>query len=64
VHALAPCPSADAVDREAARVVAAYPEQGRSLLCNGVVLFDGTGVLLPSGHMLPPHPRTTPRRAA
>jgi hypothetical protein len=26
--------------------VAAHPEQGWSLLCNGVVLFDDAGVLL------------------
>jgi hypothetical protein len=44
-----PCPMADQVDREAAHVVAAHPEQGWSLLCNGVVLFEDTGELLPSG---------------
>jgi hypothetical protein len=27
-------------------VVASHPEQGWSLLCNGVVLFDDAGVLL------------------
>jgi hypothetical protein len=26
--------------------VACHPEQGWSLLCNGVVLFDDTGVLV------------------
>ena len=40
------CPSALAPDRTAARVVAPHPEQGWSLLCNGVVLFDDAGVLL------------------
>jgi hypothetical protein len=30
-------------------------EQGWSLLCNGVVLFEDTGALLPSGHSIPPH---------
>jgi hypothetical protein len=44
-----PCPSAAQVDREAAHVVAAHPEQGWSLLCNGVVLFEDTGELLPDG---------------
>jgi hypothetical protein len=34
--------------------VAAHPEQGWSLLCNGVVLFDDTGELLPGGQALPP----------
>jgi hypothetical protein len=49
-----PCPSADAVDRQAARVVVSHPEQGWSLLCNGVVLFEDTGVLLPGGRSIPP----------
>lgn len=44
-----PCPSADASDREAAHVIAAHPEQGWSLLCNGVVLFEDFGELLPDG---------------
>jgi hypothetical protein len=34
--------------------VAAHPEQGWSLLCNGVVLFEDTGELLPGGQALPP----------
>jgi Family of unknown function (DUF5999) len=50
-----PCPPAEAEDHEAARVVAAHPEQGWSLLCNGVVLFDDTGELLPDGSVIPPH---------
>ena len=44
-----PCPSADALDRDAAHVVSAHPEQGWSLLCNGVVVFDDFGEILPSG---------------
>jgi hypothetical protein len=40
------CPGASALDRAAARVVACHPEQGWSLLCNGVVLFEDSGVLL------------------
>lgn len=44
-----PCPPADAADRDAARVVAAHPEQGWSLLCNGVVVFEDFGELLPDG---------------
>jgi hypothetical protein len=31
-------------------VVASHPEQGWSLLCNGIVLFEDTGELLPDGH--------------
>jgi Family of unknown function (DUF5999) len=49
------CPSTDRPDREAARTVAFHPEQGWSLLCNGVILFDDTGALLPDGQSVPPH---------
>jgi hypothetical protein len=49
------CPSADASDREAAHVLASHPEQGWSLLCNGVVIFEDTGTLLPDGRSIPPH---------
>ncbi len=48
------CPAADAADRDAARVVSSHPEQGWSLLCNGVVSFDDTGDLLPDGQVIPP----------
>jgi hypothetical protein len=41
------CPSADASDRLAARTIACHPEQGWSLLCNGVVLFEDGGALGP-----------------
>ena len=50
-----PCPPADATGRQAARVVASHPEQGWSLLCNGIVLFEDTGALLPTGQSIPPH---------
>jgi hypothetical protein len=43
------CPEALAPDRAAARVSVGHPEQGWSLLCNGVVLFDDAGTLLPDG---------------
>ena len=49
------CPDAEAPDREAAHTVAAHPEQGWSLLCNGIVLFEDTGELLPNGQLIPPH---------
>ncbi|CUW33324.1 DUF5999 family protein [Streptomyces reticuli] len=49
------CPSADSPDREAAHTVAAHPEQGWSLLCNGVLLFEDTGELLPDGKVIAPH---------
>ncbi|HEX6074174.1 MAG TPA: DUF5999 family protein [Micromonosporaceae bacterium] len=48
------CPDATAPDREAARVVAAHPEQGWSRLCNGVIAFEDTGLLLPDGRAVPP----------
>jgi Family of unknown function (DUF5999) len=48
------CPSADAADRDAARVIRSHPEQGWSLLCNGVVSFDDSGDLLPNGQIIPP----------
>ena len=41
------CPSAEAIDHDAARVVHSHPEQGWSLLCNGVVVFDDLGEILP-----------------
>jgi hypothetical protein len=49
------CPDAYAQDREAARAVASHPEQGWSLLCNGVVVFEDTGELLPDGEVILPH---------
>ncbi len=48
------CPSSDALDRDAARVVASHQEQGWSLLCNGVIAFDDLGDLLPDGRSLAP----------
>ncbi len=59
------CPAPDAPDHEAARTVAMHPEQGWSLLCNGVVLFDDSGELLPNGRAIAPHtivPRKIARR--
>jgi hypothetical protein len=49
-----PCPSADSADRGAAHTVAAHPEQGWSLLCNGVIVFDDLGELLPDGRIAVP----------
>lgn len=40
----------------AARVMVSHPEQGWSLLCNGVVLFDDAGALLPGGQQVGPQP--------
>jgi Family of unknown function (DUF5999) len=35
--------------------VASHPEQGWSLLCNGVIVFEDTGDLLPGGQTIAPH---------
>jgi hypothetical protein len=48
------CPDALAPDRLAARVMVSRPEQGWSLLCNGIVLFDDAGTLLPGGQAVVP----------
>ena len=53
-----PCPPADRADRNAARTIASHPEQGWSLLCNGVILFDDDGQLLPDGRPVAPHRAT------
>ena len=49
------CPAADDAAHDAARVVARHHEQGWVLLCNGVVVFDDTGELLPDGRTVAPH---------
>ena len=51
-----PCPGAADPDHDAARLLVTHPEQGWSLLCNGVVTFDDTGELLPDGSAVAPHP--------
>ncbi|HEY8300456.1 MAG TPA: DUF5999 family protein [Jatrophihabitans sp.] len=48
-HHVPNCPSVDASDRDAAHVLVSHPEQGWSLLCNGIVLFEDFGELLPNG---------------
>jgi hypothetical protein len=50
-----PCPEASAPDREAAHTLVSHPEQGWSLLCNGIVIFEDTGELLPDGELIEPH---------
>jgi hypothetical protein len=34
-------------------MVVSHPEQGWGLLCNGVILFDDLGELLPDGRSVP-----------
>jgi len=48
----------------AAHVIAGHPEQGWSLLCNGIVLFDDGGLLLPDGRAEAPQTRPLPVIAA
>jgi hypothetical protein len=43
--------------RLAARLVARYPDQGWSLLCNGVVVLDDGDQLLPDGRIAARSPR-------
>ncbi|KOG30528.1 DUF5999 family protein [Streptomyces resistomycificus] len=49
-------PSCPATAGNAApHVVAAHPEQGWNLLCDGAIVFDDTGELLPDGRIVAPH---------
>jgi hypothetical protein len=48
------CPEWTAPDHRAARIVADQPGQGWSLLCNGVIVFDDGGALLPDGRAVTP----------
>lgn len=48
-------PSCPRTESRAPHVVAAHPEQGWSLLCDGVIVFDDTGELLPDGRVVAPH---------
>ena len=58
------CPDWAAPDRMAARVVARQPGQGWSLLCNGVIVFDDGGKLLPDGRAVSPARPTVARLVA
>ena len=51
----APLSGPSGPDREAARTIIGHPEQGWSLLCNGIVVFEDTGELLPDGDAIEPH---------
>ncbi|WP_395958752.1 DUF5999 family protein [Actinomadura sp. 6N118] len=47
------CPAAQAPDHDAARLTVFHPEQGWGLLCNGIVIFEDGGELLPDGRSIP-----------
>jgi hypothetical protein len=48
------CPSAVSPDATTACVVCHHPEQDWCLLCNGVILFEDGGAILPSGQAVEP----------
>jgi Family of unknown function (DUF5999) len=58
------CPLPDAPDHVAARTVVSHPGQGWSLLCNGVVVFDDMGEILPDRLCIAPRRPERQRRAA
>jgi hypothetical protein len=58
------CPSAESAGRLAAHVICDHLEQGWALLCNGIVVFDDAGALMPDGHALAPPLRVRVRCAA
>ncbi|MCX4904785.1 DUF5999 family protein [Streptomyces sp. NBC_00878] len=52
------CPSPDRsarADQAEAHIVSSHPEQGWYLLCDGSIVFDDTGALLPDGRVVAPH---------
>ncbi|MDQ0584013.1 DUF5999 family protein [Streptomyces rishiriensis] len=50
-----PSASADARTVHLAHIVAAHPEQGWYLMCDGTIAFDDSGELLPDGRSVAPH---------
>jgi hypothetical protein len=50
-----PSPDAQASDHDAASVVSSHPQQGLSQQCNGVVVFEDTGEILPDRQVVAPH---------
>ncbi|HEY1700472.1 MAG TPA: DUF5999 family protein [Trebonia sp.] len=61
------CPESRAPDHLAARIIAGHPEQGWSMLCNGVIVFDDGGKLFPDSNTISsgqPAPAGPPALAA
>jgi hypothetical protein len=50
-----PCPPAESAACAAARVLSRDFVQGWSRLCNGVFVFEDTGLLRPNGQIIAPH---------
>jgi len=50
------CPSSGQTDALAAVIVAAHPEQGWYLLCNGLITFDDIGVIAGDSVVIPRRP--------
>jgi len=55
------CPEWPAPDHLAAQIMTDQPQRGWSLLCNGVILFDDRGELLPDGCAVTPGRRRPAR---
>ncbi|MFD4561814.1 DUF5999 family protein [Streptomyces sp. NPDC058469] len=47
--------SCPVTDTRTPHIVSAHPEQGWTLLCDGAIVFDDTGALLPDGRIVAPH---------
>ncbi|MET7288460.1 DUF5999 family protein [Streptomyces sp. NPDC005573] len=56
--------SCRAADTGAAHSVAAHPEQGWTLLCDGSIVFDDTGELRPDGGVVQPRRISAERLSA
>ena len=52
-----PCPAADATNAHEAHVAIWHVEQGWCLLCNGVILFEDGGAILPDRRTVEPPDR-------
>jgi hypothetical protein len=42
-------------DTTTPHIVSAHPEQGWTLLCDGAIVFDDLGAVLPDGRIVAPH---------
>jgi len=48
------CPNAGTAEQSAAHRRVSHPEQGWALLCNGLILFEDGGAILPTGEAVAP----------